>query len=144
MKRRLIQWVLIIDLLLIAAVIWYFRALSLPDQGIAMTRARITPAAALKALEMAGGESTTLCRHGSLQVEIYRPASVDRQQPHRFDELYVVISGIGAFLRGAERMAFAPGDALFVPAGVEHRFIDFSEDFATWAFCYGPEGGEAA
>ena len=27
-------------------------------------------------------------------------------------------------------------------AGVEHRFEDFSADFATWVFFYGPEGGE--
>ncbi len=107
-----------------------------------MKGARFTPAAALEALETAGGEFTTLFRHGSLEVEIYRPAGIDRQQPHRFDELYVVISGIGAFLRGAERMAFGPGDALFVPAGVEHRFVDFSHDFVTWAFFFGPEGGE--
>ena len=36
------------------------------------------------------------------------------------------------------------GEALFVPAGVEHRFEDFTPDFATWVFFYGPEGGEAA
>ena len=27
-------------------------------------------------------------------------------------------------------------------AGVEHRFENFSDDFAVWVFFYGPEGGE--
>ena len=30
----------------------------------------------------------------------------------------------------------------FVKAGVEHRFLNFSEDFCTWVFFYGPDGGE--
>ena len=34
------------------------------------------------------------------------------------------------------------GEALFVPAGVEHRFEDFTDDFAAWVVFYGPEGGE--
>ena len=42
----------------------------------------------------------------------------------------------------AERHRFAPGDLLFVPAGVEHRFEEFSDDFAAWVFFYGPEVGE--
>jgi len=33
---------------------------------------------------------------------------------------------------------------LFVPAGVEHRFEHFSEDFSTWVVFYGPRGGETA
>jgi len=35
-----------------------------------------------------------------------------------------------------------PGDLLFVPAGIVHRFEDFTDDFATWVMFYGPEGGE--
>jgi mannose-6-phosphate isomerase-like protein (cupin superfamily) len=45
-------------------------------------------------------------------------------------------------VRGDERVPFEPGDALFVAAGVEHRFEGFSEDFGTWVMFYGPEGGE--
>ncbi len=37
----------------------------------------------------------------------------------------------------------APGELPFVPAGIEHRFLDFSDDFITWVLFYGPEGGEA-
>ncbi|MDQ3378133.1 MAG: cupin domain-containing protein, partial [Actinomycetota bacterium] len=35
-----------------------------------------------------------------------------------------------------------PGDALFVPAGVEHRFENFTDDLVAWVVFYGPEGGE--
>jgi hypothetical protein len=29
-------------------------------------------------------------------------------------------------------------------AGAEHRFLNFSEDFADWVIFWGPSGGEAA
>lgn len=56
--------------------------------------------------------------------------------------MYVVISGYGYFTKGEVRHPFQAGEVLFVPAGTEHRFEDFGEDFATWVFFYGPEGGE--
>ena len=31
---------------------------------------------------------------------------------------------------------------LFVKAGHEHRFENFTDDFATWVIFYGPDGGE--
>jgi mannose-6-phosphate isomerase-like protein (cupin superfamily) len=52
------------------------------------------------------------------------------------------VTGQGQFRNGAERHPFGPGDVLFVPAQVEHRFEEFSDDFAAWVFFYGPEGGE--
>jgi mannose-6-phosphate isomerase-like protein (cupin superfamily) len=83
-----------------------------------------------------------LFEHGTLKVEIYAPEGHDPQQPHRFDEVYVVISGSGYFRNGDERHRFNPGDLMFVPAGTEHRFEDFTADFSTWVMFYGPEGGE--
>jgi mannose-6-phosphate isomerase-like protein (cupin superfamily) len=53
-----------------------------------------------------------------------------------------VIAGRGTFRNGGERHPFERGDVLFVAAGVEHRFEDFSDDLAVWVFFYGPEGGE--
>jgi len=84
----------------------------------------------------------TLFEHGTLKVEIYAPEGHDPQQPHWCDEVYVVISGTGYFRNGDERHAFKPGDLMFVPARTEHRFEDFTDDFATWVMFYGPEGGE--
>ena len=103
---------------------------------------RLTTEYALKQLAESGQPFIRLFSHGSLEVEIYKPRGVDRQQPHSRDELYVVISGTGFFVNGESRKRFAAGEVLFVPAGAPHRFEDFSDDFATWVFFYGPEGGE--
>jgi len=86
---------------------------------------------------------TTLMKHGSMSVEYYAPEKVDLQTPHRQDELYVIASGSGKFVRNGEKISFQQGDVLFVPAGIEHRFEDFTNDFATWVIFYGKEGGEA-
>ena len=82
--------------------------------------------------------------HGTLEVEIYRPDRVDLQTPHRRDEVYVIASGSGTFINGETRQPFKSGEVLFVPAGIEHRFVDFTDDFSTWVFFYGPDGGEVA
>ena len=97
------------------------------------------------ALQLLKGEESAfkeLFSHGSLSVEIYKPEGVDHQQPHSRDELYVVTSGSGYFMNGSSRDKFEQGEVLFVPAGVVHRFEDFTEDFSTWVIFYGPEGGE--
>ena len=75
---------------------------------------------------------------GEIEVRHYAPQGVDNQVPHDRDELYVVISGSGSFRRGGESVAFAPGDVLYVGAHEEHRFVDFTPDFATWVIFYGP------
>ena len=79
---------------------------------------------------------------GTLLCELYAPRGVDPQEPHAQDELYVIARGSGTFVCDGERFAFGPGDALFVAAGVEHRFEEFTDDFETWVVFYGPEGGE--
>lgn len=107
-----------------------------------MTPDRLTPEAADAALRAAGREFALLFRHGTLEVEFYRPVATDSQMPHTRDEVYVVLAGSGVFLCGGERRPFGPGEVLFAAAGVEHRFEDFTPDFATWVFFYGPEGGE--
>jgi mannose-6-phosphate isomerase-like protein (cupin superfamily) len=55
-----------------------------------------------------------------------------------------VVAGHGRFFCAGETRDFAPGELLFVPAGMEHRFLDFSDDFAAWVLFYGPEGDEAS
>ena len=83
-----------------------------------------------------------LFEHGSLVVKLYAPRGSDPQTPHSRDEVYVVARGTGDFVCGNTRQAFEPHDVLFVAAGVEHRFENFTDDFAVWVFFYGPEGGE--
>ena len=104
----------------------------------------LTVAAAIAHLPGPKGERfVELFRHGSLSVELYAPRGVDPQGPHTRDEAYVVIRGSGWFRNGSDRHRFGPGDVLFVPAGVMHRFEDFTDDMMVWVFFYGPEGGEA-
>jgi mannose-6-phosphate isomerase-like protein (cupin superfamily) len=89
-----------------------------------------------------GDQYAVLLEHGTLEVGFYAPKRHDPQTPHTRDEVYVVIRGSGWFRRGEERVAFGPGDVLFVPARKEHRFEQFTEDLAVWVFFYGPDGGE--
>lgn len=105
---------------------------SLADASAAVTAARNE------------GHRAFTVRHtrGTMVLELYAPRRVDDQHPHSQDELYFVARGSGTFSCGAEKVSFGPGDALFVPAGIEHRFEDFTDDFETWVVFYGPEGGE--
>ncbi|MDQ4126916.1 MAG: cupin domain-containing protein, partial [Actinomycetota bacterium] len=80
--------------------------------------------------------------HGTMEVGVYAPRGRDSQGPHTRDELYFVVSGSGDFVNGPERHPFRSGDALFVPAGAEHRFENFTDDLVVWVVFYGPEGGE--
>jgi mannose-6-phosphate isomerase-like protein (cupin superfamily) len=80
--------------------------------------------------------------HGTLRLGLYAPRGSDPQQPHDQDEVYIILRGNGWFVNGESRHEFGPGDALFVPAGVTHRFEDFSDDLSIWVIFYGPDGGE--
>ena len=106
--------------------------------------AALAPADALAALAAStdGKPFLRLFAHGSLEVEVYKPVGRDLQTPHMRDEAYVVIAGHGTFSCNGEHTPFGPGALLFVPAGVEHRFEDFTDDFSTWVLFYGPHGGE--
>ncbi|MDR3445848.1 MULTISPECIES: cupin domain-containing protein [unclassified Dyella] len=81
-------------------------------------------------------------RHGTMKVGLYAPRGEDRQSTHSQDELYIVISGTGDFVKDGVRRTFEPQDVIFVEAGVTHRFESFSDDFATWVIFWGVHGGE--
>ena len=49
----------------------------------------------------------------------------DRQQPHDRDELYVVLDGRGTLQIEDDEVALKEGQAVFVPAGAEHRFVGY-------------------
>jgi mannose-6-phosphate isomerase-like protein (cupin superfamily) len=108
-----------------------------------MSQHHFTPSQGLAGLPGPAGERyVELFRHGTLTIELYAPRQRDPQTPHTRDEVYAVIQGSGWFQNGAERHRFSPGDVLFVPAGVGHRFEEFTDDLAVWVFFYGPDGGE--
>ena len=83
-------------------------------------------------------------RHGTMKMGLYAPRDTDQQQPHKQDELYIIVAGTGQFSKNGTTKPFAPHDVIFVEAGAEHRFFNFTPDFATWVIFWGPEGGEAA
>ncbi len=83
-----------------------------------------------------------LLKHGTLSVEYFAPKGVDLQEPHLQDEIYMIASGTSVFYYNGKYTDCKKGDLLFVPAGKEHRFEHFSDDFATWVIFFGPEGGE--
>jgi mannose-6-phosphate isomerase-like protein (cupin superfamily) len=49
----------------------------------------------------------------------------DRQQPHEDDEVYVVLEGSGALEVEGEQTRLREGEAIFVPAGADHRFVGY-------------------
>ncbi|HET9744837.1 MAG TPA: cupin domain-containing protein [Chitinophagaceae bacterium] len=83
-----------------------------------------------------------MMKHGTMTIEYFAPQEVDEQTPHKQDEIYVIIKGHGTLYRDGKRISCKKNDVLFVPAGMEHYFENFSDDFATWVIFYGPEGGE--
>jgi mannose-6-phosphate isomerase-like protein (cupin superfamily) len=99
---------------------------------------------ALQRAEREARRFAEVFRHGTLVVELYAPRGKDPQSPHARDEVYIVARGSGVFFCDGKRGHFQAGDFLFAPAGIEHRFEEFTEDFATWVLFYGPEGGERA
>ena len=73
---------------------------------------------------------------GSLSLTVARwPAgSVDDQTPHGEDEVYHVVAGRARLLIDEEAVPVEPGTVAFVAAGVEHRFVDITEDLAVLVF----------
>jgi mannose-6-phosphate isomerase-like protein (cupin superfamily) len=51
----------------------------------------------------------------------------DRQQPHADDEVYVVLDGRGTLEVEGAPVELHPGNAVFVPAGADHRFTGYEE-----------------
>jgi mannose-6-phosphate isomerase-like protein (cupin superfamily) len=81
-------------------------------------------------------------KHGTMRVLVYAPKGKDDQSPHNQDEVYLVVSGKGEFECGKEIVLFEPNDLLYVPAGVSHRFVNFTDDLVLWVVFYGVAGGE--
>lgn len=88
------------------------------------------------------GQVSARLLRGSAKVLFYAPHPEDPQQPHKQDEVYIVASGSAAFETAEGMRPVTRGEAIFVAAGQQHRFVDISEEFSTWVLFYGPEGGE--
>lgn len=90
----------------------------------------------------AGERSVLVLQRGTLDVRLSLPVPPNEQTPHLQDEIYVIIRGRGALVHDGKRDSFESGDILFVAAGTEHHYEDFSGDLALWRVFYGPSGGE--
>jgi GNAT superfamily N-acetyltransferase/mannose-6-phosphate isomerase-like protein (cupin superfamily) len=86
-----------------------------------------------------GERSLAIFEHRDLLLKFYAPRGADPQKPHTRDELYVVARGCGEFELEGHCQPFGCGDVLFAPAGAQHRFLKFTQDFAVWVIFYGPE-----
>ncbi len=90
----------------------------------------------------AGKHAVSLLQRGTLNVKLSLPVVPNQQTPHAQDEVYVIVRGRGALIHDGKRSQFESGDLLFVAAGIEHRFEDFTDDLAVWVVFFGPQGGE--
>src|SRR4028119_1903835 len=109
------------------------------------TPRRRTPGTSCTSWSREAGSSST-ARTGlrsDQDARLAARAAPDPRTPPSGGDLFVVVWGSGEFVNGPDRHPFGPGDALFVPAGVVHRFEDFTDDLVLWVVFYGPEGGEA-
>jgi mannose-6-phosphate isomerase-like protein (cupin superfamily) len=90
----------------------------------------------------AAEHSVMLLQHGTLNLKLSLPVKPNTQTPHEQDELYIIVRGSGVLFHDGERNQFNAGDVMFVAAGTEHHFEDFTDDLAVWVVFYGPNGGE--
>ncbi|MFE1170935.1 cupin domain-containing protein [Streptomyces sp. NPDC058773] len=80
-------------------------------------------------------------RERNMSVGLYAldAGSVDPQQPHGQDEVYLVVSGRAAITVGQETQSVARGSVVYVPAGVPHKFHHISEDLRVMVVFSPPE-----
>jgi mannose-6-phosphate isomerase-like protein (cupin superfamily) len=103
----------------------------------------ISFAATLLRIPGPAGERAALgLKRGTLDIVLGLPQPPNVQAPHAQDEVYFVVRGRGVLVHEEKRSSFEPGDILFVAAGTDHHYEDFTDDLALWRVFYGPEGGE--
>ena len=66
----------------------------------------------------------------------------DTQSPHTEDEAYYVVSGKATVEVDGEDSPVAAGSIVFVPALVDHRFKDITEDLVLLVFFAPAEGSQ--
>jgi mannose-6-phosphate isomerase-like protein (cupin superfamily) len=83
-----------------------------------------------------GREWLEFLRVDSLSMGVYHLAkgAVDRQSPHKQDEVYYVASGRAVLAVDGQDHPVEPGSIVFVAANAEHRFHSISEDLTTLVF----------
>ena len=84
---------------------------------------------AKRRLQSAGGGYEIVHQSPGLEIGVYVLVApeADRQQPHEDDEVYVVLEGNGTLEVEDARHPLGEGQAVFVPAGAEHRFTAYEQ-----------------
>jgi len=82
---------------------------------------------AVERLRAAGGGYEIVHTSPGLELGVYVLVAPepDRQQPHEDDEVYVVLEGSGTLEVEGEWVDLREGQAVFVPAGADHRFVGY-------------------
>jgi len=70
----------------------------------------------------------------SAGVYVLAAGSIDRQTPHKQDELYYVVQGKARMRAGDQDQSVTRGSLIFVPAHIEHRFYDIEQDITVLVF----------
>ena len=80
-------------------------------------------------LEAANGGYEVVHRSPGLELGVYVLVAPepDRQQPHADDEIYIGLEGTGVLELGDESVPIEVGEAIFVEAGVAHRFTAYEQ-----------------
>ncbi len=81
----------------------------------------------------------------SMSMGLYtlHAGTVDDQQPHSEDEVYVVVAGRGQIRVADEDRLVSAGSIVYVPAQVEHRFHTITETLQVLVL-FAPAEGDAA
>ncbi len=70
----------------------------------------------------------------SAGVYVLAAGSVDRQTPHKQDELYYVVRGRARMRAGSDDRQLRQGTLIFVAAEVEHLFYEIEEELTVLVF----------
>ncbi len=84
---------------------------------------------ARRLLAEAGGGYQIMHASQGLELGVYVLVAPepDRQQPHADDEVYVVLQGTGILEVEGKPVELREGQAVFVPAGADHRFTAYEQ-----------------
>jgi mannose-6-phosphate isomerase-like protein (cupin superfamily) len=95
-------------------------------------------------LEAGGGGYEVVHESAGLELGVYvlRAPEPDRQQPHADDEVYVVLDGRGVLEIEGQPVPLVHGQAVFVPAGADHRFTAY-ENLSVLVIFARPSGADA-
>jgi mannose-6-phosphate isomerase-like protein (cupin superfamily) len=85
--------------------------------------------AAKRKLQAGNGGYEIVHSSPGLEVGVYVLVAPepDRQQPHEDDEVYVVLEGTGTLQVEDEEIDLVEGQAMFVAAHAEHRFVAYEQ-----------------